>query len=285
MKGFPSRRVLLIVGLTAALAAGLTASIGVGSAATTATTSSTTTTAKVAPRNTAPPTISGQAQVGQTLTANDGTWSGTTPMTFKYQWSRCDSNGGSCSAISGATAKTYTLKAVDSGNTLRVAVTATNSVGSSTATSVPTGVVTTAPVPAPTGCPKTAASTQAVDVADISPPARLQVDQFVATPGVIRMSVSTFTMRVHVSDTCGQPVKNAMVYMTAVPYDQVTIPPEATTDANGWVTLTFNREAGFPASRNQQLMVFFVRARKPSDTNVLAGISTRRLISIPVSLH
>lgn len=47
---------------------------------------------------------------------------------------------------------------------------------------------------------------------------------------------------------------------TAVPYRQVTIPAESTTDPSGWVTMNFGRLAGFPASRDQQLMVMFVRA-------------------------
>jgi hypothetical protein len=96
--------------------------------------------------------------------------------------------------------------------------------------------------------------------------------------------MSSFTVRFHVSDTCGQPVSGATVYATGVPYNQVTTPAETTTDVSGWVTMTFNRLAGFPAARNQQLMVMFVRARKAGD-DLLSGISTRRLISLRVDLR
>src|SRR5712692_9724060 len=94
-----------------------------------------------APVNTSPPTISGSAGVGQALTAANGTWSGATPMSFAYQWRRCDQNGANCADISGANSQSYTLVSVDQGNTLRVVVTAKNSAGSSPATSVPTAVV------------------------------------------------------------------------------------------------------------------------------------------------
>jgi hypothetical protein len=79
------------------------------------------------------------------LTADPGSWSGTQPITFKYQWLRCDTSGANCSNIIGATGKTYTVSSVDVGNALRVRVRATNSAGSSTAVSPPRTVVTTEP--------------------------------------------------------------------------------------------------------------------------------------------
>src|ERR671930_1788327 len=97
--------------------------------------------AATAPQNTSPPTISGVPKQGETLTADPGTWSGAQPITYAYQWRRCDANGASCSNIIGATSKTYTLTSVDVGNRLRVRVRASNSAGAGTATSLPTAVV------------------------------------------------------------------------------------------------------------------------------------------------
>ena len=56
-----------------------------------------------APRNVVAPSISGTAREGRVLTANPGTWTGTAPIGFTYQWQRCDANGNNCATIAGAT--------------------------------------------------------------------------------------------------------------------------------------------------------------------------------------
>jgi hypothetical protein len=92
------------------------------------------------PANTVPPAISGPAQQGQSLSASQGSWTNS-PSSFAYQWSRCDSLGGNCSPITGATSSGYTPSAADAGSTLRVTVTATNAGNSVAATSAPTALV------------------------------------------------------------------------------------------------------------------------------------------------
>ncbi|MGN6870634.1 MAG: hypothetical protein ACTHMY_19760 [Solirubrobacteraceae bacterium] len=92
------------------------------------------------PSNSSPPTISGTAQQGQTLIASPGTWSGS--PSYSYQWEDCNALGASCGGIAGATASSYRVASTDVGDTIRVAVTASNGGGSASATSSQTSVVT-----------------------------------------------------------------------------------------------------------------------------------------------
>jgi len=234
---------------------------------------------QVAPANQAPPTISGTPEEGRTLTASTGRWTGTEPITYAYSWRRCDADGGSCAAIGGANERTYVLKRPDVGNTIRVRVTATNRDGSTPATSVPTAVVRAAAAPAPAGCQGNAP----VQIAAVAPPDRLNIDQQSISPSVVGRSTQSVTVRLHVSCR-GKAVQGALVYATAVPFNQFTTPAEVPTGADGWASVTMTQLSGFPAARNQQLLVVFGRARKAGE-DALGGVSTRRLVSFPVDLR
>jgi hypothetical protein len=113
-----------------------------------------------APQNTAAPTISGQARVGSTLTADNGTWSNA-PTSFSYQWQRCNADSTGCTNISGATQKTYTLTSADVDKRVRVVVTATNADGSSSANSATSAIVSATDAPVNTAKP-TVSGTPAV---------------------------------------------------------------------------------------------------------------------------
>jgi uncharacterized repeat protein (TIGR01451 family) len=82
-----------------------------------------------APANLASPSITGTAQAGSVLTAQQGSWRGVPLPTFGLQWQRCDAAGLSCADLTGATASTYTPVSADVGLTVRVQVTATNTGG------------------------------------------------------------------------------------------------------------------------------------------------------------
>jgi secreted trypsin-like serine protease len=72
---------------------------------------------------TATPTITGTLKVRSTLTANEGTWT-PRPDSFTYSWMSSSTAGGNYTAISGATAKTYTLKPADRNRFIKVVITA-----------------------------------------------------------------------------------------------------------------------------------------------------------------
>jgi len=93
------------------------------------------------PQNVTLPTVEGTPRVGQTLTANTGTWGGSEPLDFTYQWLRCSTTAASCVPIIAATGSTYTLAPADFGSTIGVVVTATNPAGTASATSAPTARV------------------------------------------------------------------------------------------------------------------------------------------------
>ncbi|RDI74001.1 hypothetical protein Gocc_2098 [Gaiella occulta] len=106
------------------------------------------------PANTSSPTITGTAQQGQTLTATTGVWNGDTPISYTFQWQRCDSAGAACGSIAGATAQSRVVEAGDVGGTLRVVVTATNASGTSSAASGPTAkIAAPGSAPSPTKQP------------------------------------------------------------------------------------------------------------------------------------
>ena len=93
------------------------------------------------PQNVTPPSISGTPQRGQTLSAAAGSWSGSAPLTYAYQWQRCNGGGEGCADVSGATGAKYRITLADLGSTLRVIVTASNPLGSAQATSTATAAV------------------------------------------------------------------------------------------------------------------------------------------------
>src|ERR671922_83738 len=102
----------------------------------------------IAPTNTGEPRISGTPRVGEVLRTTRGSWTGTEPITFEFQWRRCQGRGepdaSDCARITNAENASYVLREADSGFRIRSRVTATNDDGSASAASNPTAVVTSA---------------------------------------------------------------------------------------------------------------------------------------------
>lgn len=103
------------------------------------------------PASTKPPSITGAARRGSTLTARRGTWTNA-PTSFALAWLRCSDNGTSCTTIAGARGRTYRLTLADAGARLRVRETARNAAGAGAAAAsdasgiVSAGRVTTAQI-------------------------------------------------------------------------------------------------------------------------------------------
>jgi Ig domain of plant-specific actin-binding protein len=89
--------------------------------------------------NTARPAITGTAQVGQTLTVSNGSWSPTS-SSFQYAWHRCQ-NGSCVLSPTTSNQNTYVVQAADVGYTL-VAQVAPGGVWSASADSSQTAAVT-----------------------------------------------------------------------------------------------------------------------------------------------
>jgi lysozyme len=91
-----------------------------------------------------PPTIVGPPEAGELLAAVPGEWEGGKPITFTFQWRRCDAAGANCVAITGATGESYRPASADVGHSLKVFVTATSTAGTASTTTDPTVAVTPA---------------------------------------------------------------------------------------------------------------------------------------------
>lgn len=93
-----------------------------------------------APKNTAAPTISGEAEVGRQLVGTQGTWTGA-PTRYQYLWLRCDVDGQECRAIQLAGSPRYQVRPADVGGRLVFRVIASNADGAGMAYSAPSAFV------------------------------------------------------------------------------------------------------------------------------------------------
>jgi hypothetical protein len=93
------------------------------------------------PTNTGLPKIKGKAKINNKLTVSNGTWTGTAPFAYKYQWKTCNAKVKKCQAIRGATKNSLRISLKYKGHRLEVVVTATNAAGKTTVTCKATGVV------------------------------------------------------------------------------------------------------------------------------------------------
>ena len=129
------------------------------------------------------------------------------------------------------------------------------------------------PTPPPAARLRTRATRTPVVASELKLPERLSIAGQQVSPAVIGGSTDTIVARFRITACNGKPVQGALVYVTAVPYNMFSVPPEATTGSDGWAELRMNRLRGYPATPRQQLLVMFVRGRGPGG-NLLGGISS-----------
>jgi iron transport multicopper oxidase len=186
------------------------------------------------PANTAPPTITGTPQQGQTLTEHHGSWTNE-PTGYKYQWQQCDALGGGCLPIAGAGAQTYVPVPGDVGHTLAVQETASNAGGAGRpASSAPTAVVQ-APSTATFGKSTVGGSSDSF-LAD-----RKRVNRYaIAAAG----SVTKLSIYLAPTATVGQQLLKGIVYADSsnAPGSLLGVSEQLTfknTNAAGWYDLPF----------------------------------------------
>lgn len=237
-----------------------------------------------APASTVKPTISGTAKQGQSLTGSTGTWTGKTPITFADQWYRCDTNSNNCIAIAGETGQTRIVDSGDVGKRLKVRVTATNSVGATAVDSNTTDVVTSSGGGGgggggslPPGAITLPDGKISIPVTSVPADQRLIIDSVKFTPNPVRTRNTPIEVSVHVVDTRGYVVRDALVFVRSVPILTST-PPELATAQNGYAIFQVLPRADFPLRAGHSVQ-FFVRARRTGD-NALAGVGTRRLVQV-----
>jgi hypothetical protein len=234
----------------------------------TATSNPTAEVTSAAPANTDPPTISGSASVGNRLTADPGEWAGVRPITYAFQWLRCNTQGESCAQISDATDNTYTVVDADVNRTLRVNVTAENARGRTSRRSAPTGVVG-GQQPPPTG------SIPAGDLRAAGD--RLVVASVSFSPNPVTSRTDPITVRVRVTARGGRPVSGALVFMRATP--RVVQGQTVETQSDGVARLTLVPNAQFPQPRSGFNVQFFVKAYRQGDPE-LGGVAGYRLVQV-----
>ena len=196
------------------------------------------------------PTITGTAQVGQTLTA--GTTAimdanGLTSVSYTYQWIRVATDNTETN-ISGATASTYTLVAADQGTTIKVTVSFTDDANNpETRTSAATAAVAAAANTPATGAPTITGTAQVGQTLTAGTTAIMDAN------GLTSVSYTYQWIRVATDNTETNIASATASTYTLVAADQGTtikVTVSFTDDANNPETLTSAATAAVSAAAN-----------------------------------
>ena len=212
------------------------------------------------------PTITGTAQVGQTLTA--GTTAimdadGLTSVSYTYQWIR--TAAGVDTNISGAMASTYTLVAADQGTTIKVTVSFTDDLNNpETLTSAATAAVSAAPNTLPLASDGTVTTNE--DSAHTFAAAEFNFSD--ADPGDTLESVEIITLPASGTGTLalsGTPV-TAGQEIAEADIGTLTYTPPANANGTGYASFTFKVSDGTAESAAAYTMTITVTAVNDAPT-------------------
>lgn len=228
------------------------------------------------PRNTKLPSISGTVSPGSTLRGDPGTWTGTQPITYTFRWLRCDDRGNNCIELGGQTDDSYTLRDGDIDRTLRIRVTARNSVGSRSRLSAQSAVVSTG-AGLPPGAVKLPSGEISIPATSVPASERLIVDRVDFSPNPVQSRSTPLAIRVKVKDSRGYVVRDVLVFVRSTPLVTAT-PGEQRTAEDGTTTYTVQITPGFPIRTGYNVQ-FFVKAHRQGD-NPLGGVAGYRLVQV-----
>ena len=228
------------------------------------------------PRNTKAPSVSGTTSPGATLHGDAGTWTGTQPIAFTFQWLRCDSSGNNCLELPGQKDDSYTLRDGDIDHTMRIRVTAENSVGTRNRLSAQTAVVSIG-AGLPPGAVKLPSGEISIPATSVPPSERLIVDRVDFSPNPVQSRSTPLAVHVKVKDSRGYVVRDVLVFVRSTPLVTST-PGEQRTADDGTITYTVQIEPDFPI-RTGYSVQFFVKAHRQGD-NPLGGVAGYRLVQV-----
>jgi len=220
-----------------------------------------------APAEVTAPTVSGQAVVGQTLSATSGSWKGTQPISYTYKWQSCNSTLTSCPGI-GATGNTYVVRAADVGKRIRVKVIASNSAGQSAGLSDATNVVQES---------GGGGNGSSVPVSSLVAGDRIVVESVGFSPNPVTSRSEPIRVTIKLTDQKGKAVRGAFASIVSTPVLTST-PDAAQTDSNGTVVYTLTPRSNFPLKTGYSVQ-FYVKGYRQGDST-LAGVSGGRLVQV-----
>src|SRR5262245_706250 len=225
-----------------------------------------------------PPGVSGSVLVGSVVTADPGRWTGRQPITFAYQWLRCNPARGGGAPIAGAAGRTYRVTTAEVGRKVRFNVTARNAIASVTVIS---GESATGAEPLPAGAVKLPSGEYSIPATSVASTQRLAVVAVQFTPKTVTNRKQTTGLPLRMKDTRGFVVRDAFVFIRSTP-KVTTGGDRRLTGPDGWLGYELVPTSAFP-TKAKTAVQFFVKAYRSGDPS-LGGVYGSRLVQVPVRL-